>query len=141
MRQLLILPLAMSLIAVVGCRQKSTVATPPEPSLVEAVPAVPGTPVPGGGPAVLSSPAPVSAPGVDRIEDRLPSAPPGASKSNPVNLKLTEALQRYNEANGKMPPDFNALVTGKYLSQLPQPPAGKRFAVDRPFMQVVVIGP
>ena len=73
------------------------------------------------------------------MEDTLPTAPPNASKTNPVDRKLTEALQRYNEATGKMPPSFNALVAGKYLPALPTPPPGKRYALDRPNMQVVII--
>jgi hypothetical protein len=48
-------------------------------------------------------------------------------------------LQRYNEANGKMPADFSVLVTQKYLKAMPSPPAGKRFALDRPHMQVVIV--
>lgn len=38
-----------------------------------------------------------------------------------------------------MPTDFSVLVAQKYLKTLPSPPAGKRFALDRPHMQVVVI--
>ncbi len=76
---------------------------------------------------------------MDRIEDRIPTAPPNSSKTNPVDRKLTEALQRYNEATGKMPADFNVLVTTKYILALPTPPAGKRYALDRPHMQVVLL--
>lgn len=76
---------------------------------------------------------------MDRIEDRIPTAPPNSSKSNPIDRTLTEALQRYNEANGKMPADFNVLVTSKYLKALPTPPAGKYYALDRPHMQVVLL--
>lgn len=76
---------------------------------------------------------------MDRVEDRIPTAPPNSSKSNPVDLPLTEALQRYNEANGKMPDTFQVLVTDKYLRALPTPPPGKRYAIDRPHMQVVLI--
>jgi hypothetical protein len=76
---------------------------------------------------------------VDRIEDRLPTAPPNSSKTSPIDRTLTEALQRYNEANGKMPADFSVLVTSKYLKALPTPPAGKFYALDRPHMQVVLL--
>ena len=76
---------------------------------------------------------------MDVIADQIPTAPPNSSKSNPVDRALTEALQRYNEATGKMPSDFSVLVTQKYLKALPTPPPGKRFALDRPHMQVVVI--
>jgi len=73
------------------------------------------------------------------VADRIPTAPPNSSKSYPVDRALTEALQRYNEANGKMPADFSVLVTQKYLKAMPSPPAGKRFALDRPHMQVVIV--
>lgn len=76
---------------------------------------------------------------MEKIEDRLPTAPPDSSKSNPVDQKLTEALHHYLEANGKLPPDFNALVTARILKQMPTPPAGKRYAVDRRNLQVVLL--
>lgn len=76
---------------------------------------------------------------MERIVDRIPTAPPNSSKTNPVDRTLTEALQRYNEANGKMPMDFSILVTAKYLKALPIPPPGKFFALDRPHMQVVLL--
>lgn len=56
-----------------------------------------------------------------------------------MDRPLTEALQRYNEANGKMPDTFQVLVTDKYLKALPNPPPGKVYAIDRPHMQVVLI--
>ena len=130
-----ILLLAASVALVSGCRKRSQPAPPPaEAPAPEAVPAAPTV-----RPAVAAPSAPVSAPGVDKIEDRLPTAPPNSSKSNPVDLKLTEALHRYSETYGKLPPDFNTLVTSKYITAMPQPPAGKRFAVDRVHMQVVVL--
>jgi len=76
---------------------------------------------------------------MEKIEDRLPTAPPGSSKSNPVDLKLTAALHRYNESTGKMPADFNALVAGKFIDAMPKAPAGKRYAIDRVHMQVVLL--
>ncbi len=38
-----------------------------------------------------------------------------------------------------MPADFETLVKEKYLKKLPQPPSGKRFALDRNRMQVVIL--
>jgi hypothetical protein len=73
------------------------------------------------------------------VEDRIPTAPPNSSKSFPVDRALTEALQRYNEANGKMPETFQVLVAEKYLKTLPTPPPGKKYALDRPHMQVVLM--
>ena len=134
-----ILLVALSVAVVSGCRKRSQPAPPPaEPPAIEAAPAT--TPAsPNARPAAAAPAAPISAPGVDKIEDRLPTAPPNSSKSNPVDQKLTEALHRYNESTGKMPMDFNVLVAGKYIPAIPTPPAGKRYAIDRINMQVVLI--
>ena len=56
-----------------------------------------------------------------------------------MDRKLTEAIQQYYEANGKYPADWPVLVTGKYIAKIPQPPAGKRYAIDRTHMQVVLL--
>lgn len=142
MKQVLPLALLLAVSLTSACRRKPSAPPPPAPT---EQPATPATPAPARGPtapatALAPAPAqPVSAPGVDRIEDRIPTAPPNSSKSNPIDRTLTEALQRYNEANGKMPADFNVLVTSKYLKALPTPPAGKYYALDRPHMQVVLL--
>lgn len=122
-----------------GCRKRTEApakvsALPEHPEATSPAPArsTPNT-------ALAPAPVPVGAPGVDRIEDRIPTAPPNSSKNNPVDRTLTEALQRYNEANGKMPMDFSVLVTAKYLKALPTPPPGKIYALDRPHMQVVLL--
>lgn len=122
----------------VGCRKRSPSApvAAEQSSTGEAQPAAAPQstqPAPATAPAASSS-------STDKAEDRLPTAPPGSYKTNPVDMKLTEALQRHVEATGKMPADFNALVTGKYISKLPPPPPGKRFAVDRANLQVVLLG-
>ena len=120
-----------------GCRRRS------EPTPATAEPSSSsGTSVAApNAPAAHQPPTPpaASAPGGAKAEDRLPTAPSGSYKTVPVDKKLTEALQRHVEATGKMPSDFNALVTGKYLAALPTPPPGKRFAVDRANLQVVVL--
>lgn len=38
-----------------------------------------------------------------------------------------------------MPADFETLVREKYLKAMPKPPPGKRFALDRNRMQVVIM--
>lgn len=141
-RVLCLLLVAAALTQTSGCRRKraeNSVAAPaaPETAAPAVAPAAPTAPVaPPPAPMVTR---PVSAPGVDIVADRIPTAPPNSSKSYPVDRVLTEALQRYNEANGKMPADFSVLVTQKYLKAMPSPPAGKRFALDRPHMQVVIV--
>ncbi len=78
-------------------------------------------------------------PGLEKIEDLLPTAPPGSAKTNPVDRKLTEALHHYLEAKNKLPQDFGALITARILKEVPKPPPGKRFAIDRQNLQVVII--
>lgn len=141
-RLLCLLTVAAALTLTSGCRRKrpdNPVASPPEPETPApaVAPAAPTATVPP--PPTSTVTRPVSAPGVDVVADRIPTAPPNSSKSHPVDRALTEALQRYNEANGKMPADFSVLVTQKYLKAMPSPPAGKRFALDRPHMQVVIV--
>lgn len=130
-----ILLLSLSLTMFAGCRKRSQPTPPqPEPSSTEPAPAItPAAPAP----SVVPPTPPL--PGAEKIEDRLPTAPPNSSKSNPVDQKLTEALHRYNESTGKMPMDFNALVAGKYIPAIPTAPPGKRYAIDRVHMQVVLI--
>lgn len=127
-----------------GCRRRS--ATPPAPAPEAAPAGAAPTPVTAAGSVAVTpetqaakAAPPAGAIGADRIEDTLPTAPPHSSKSAPVDRKLTEALQRFNEATGKMPSSFQALVAAKYLTAMPTPPAGKRYALDRPHMQVVII--
>ena len=78
-------------------------------------------------------------PGLEKVEDLLPTAPPGSARTNPVDRKLTEALHHYLEAHSKLPQDFGALITAKILQEVPKPPRGKRFAIDRQNLQVVII--
>lgn len=77
--------------------------------------------------------------GLEKVEDLLPTAPPGSARTSPVDRKLTEALHHYLEAHSKLPQDFGALITAKILKEVPKPPPGKRFAIDRQNLQVVII--
>lgn len=142
--------LALGMLTFVSCKPRSRTAEA-APAALDTQNAVTATPTSEGaeGGAAKSpptaQPAPAGpaqsagAPGVVSVTDKIPTAPPNSSKTNPVDRRLTEALQRYNEAKGKMPDTFQVLVTEKYLKALPTPPAGKRYAIDRPHMQVVVI--
>lgn len=147
MRCVFLAALVLAVAFSAACRKRTRPSTEPVATTEQPASSPPGAP---SAPAANTTPASpsqaatapridVGAPGVDRVEDRIPSAPAHSSKSNPVDRALTEALQRYNEANGKMPNTFQVLVTDKYLKALPNPPAGKFYALDRPHMQVVLI--
>lgn len=132
------LPLALvALVSTSACRRK-TEAPPVAPS-DPSVGATTDKAAPSASVPAVQPPPPTQSPGLEKVEDRLPTAPPDSSKTNPVDQKLTEALHHYLEANGKLPPDFNALVTAKILKQMPTAPAGKRYAVDRRNLQVVLL--
>ncbi|MFA6545321.1 MAG: hypothetical protein WCS99_12965 [Limisphaerales bacterium] len=101
----------------------------------------PGTAAPArtAGTSSTANPEKAWKPIGDRLDDRMPTAPPNSSKTNPINLPMTEAMHRYMEANGKLPQDFQVLVKTRFLPKLPEPPQGKRFAVDRRHLQVVIL--
>jgi hypothetical protein len=133
------LVLFLSLVLSAGCRKRP--ATPlSTPAPVEAAaPAIEPAPA-----ASQDAPAAVAAaeaaPAGDKmIEERIPTAPPESSKTSPIHKPLTVALRNYQIDFGKLPQDFNALVANKYLQQLPQPPPGKKFALDRVHMQIVIV--
>ncbi|MBM3876918.1 MAG: hypothetical protein FJ386_09395 [Verrucomicrobia bacterium] len=73
------------------------------------------------------------------VQDRLPTAPADAALRNPVHVQLTEAVHLYLMDHRKMPADFQTLVRDKYVKEMPQAPQGKRYAIDRRRLQVVLV--
>lgn len=122
----------LALVVVQGCRRKS-VGPPVEP------PAVPSpTPATQSSPAGQAPPAtPVARP-KDAVLDRLPTAPNDSSLRLPTDQGLTGAIHLYVTDHQKLPLDFETLVKEKYLKTMPKPPPGKRFALDRNRLQVVI---
>lgn len=123
----------ITLVVVQGCRRKP--ATPQSelaaeaPKNEEAHPsATSKQPVAATSTVSPKQPAP----------DRLPTAPNDSSLRLPIHQELTGAIHLYQMDNRKMPADFDALIKAKYLKAMPQPPPGKRFALDRNRMQVVI---
>lgn len=116
-----------------GCRRKREAPAAPgsvpvasTEAAAAAQPQSPATP-----PAQRKAPAPAP--------DFLPTAPPDASLRLPVQQELTGAIHLYQMDHQKLPADFATLVREKYLPALPKPPAGKRFALDRNRLQVVIM--
>ena len=83
--------------------------------------------------------APTPSAASEALPDRLPNAPDDASLRMPIHQELTGAVHLYRTDHGKLPPDFETLVREKYIKTMPTPPPGKRFAVDRNRLQVVVM--
>ncbi len=87
-----------------------------------------------------TSSAPTASPGEQTpAKDHLPTAPTDSSLRFPIQQELTGAIHLYQTDFRKLPPDFETLVKGNYLKVMPTPPPGKRFAVDRNRLQVVVM--
>jgi len=75
----------------------------------------------------------------EKAPDRLPSAPNDSSLRLPVHQELTSAVHLFETDHRRLPPDFETLVKLKYLPAMPKPPPGKRFALDRNRLQVVIM--
>lgn len=134
MSRLTLLLLVVCLMSV-GCRRRSKASGIPEAPAQSEAPVAESTPAPR---PAANTPPPV--PGTEPITDKIPTAAPNASKTSPVDRGLTEALHRFFEANNRMPTDFSELVRAKFIPAMPNPPAGKKFAIDRANMQVVLVG-
>lgn len=64
-------------------------------------------------------------------------AAPGAGEQSKVNSPLTGAVARFHDKFGRLPRDWNELVRAGFIQSIPQPEAGKRFAID-PDTRIVV---
>jgi hypothetical protein len=74
-------------------------------------------------PACRKRPEPVSAPA--------PSIDPAAA-SQPVTVQeISQALQTYMQVSSDFPKDLKVLVDMKLLPNLPPPPPGKQYVIDR----------
>jgi len=65
----------------------------------------------------------------------LRNAPPGSM----IHMPLSGAVAQFYESNGRLPPNFEALVKPGFIKAVPQPPAGTRFYLDPTSMQVLVL--
>lgn len=64
-------------------------------------------------------------------------APPGAGEQSRINSALTGAVARFHDRFQRFPRDWDELVTSGFIQSIPQPAAGKRFAID-PVTRIVV---
>lgn len=123
------------LVALSGCRRRST--APPAASAPEE------TQPPAAHPSATSKPAAAPASPATKSEaivpDRLPTAPNDSSARFPIQQELTSAVHLYLNDYQKLPADLETLVKEKYLKTMPKPPPGKRFALDRNRLQVVIM--
>ena len=127
-----VLPILFLMVLALPACHKEPPPPPAPPVKVSAPPPKAEPPPP------VTAVAPAATP-QEPILDRLPAAPDDSSLKNPVHKELTSAVHLYNMDNRRMPQDFNTLVKEKYIKAMPQPPPGKRFALDRRRMQVVIV--
>ena len=55
----------------------------------------------------------------------------GADATGPMLKKLTQAVRRYGIEQRRVPANLDEVFAQGYLKELPQPPAGKRFFIDK----------
>ncbi|MEI7731549.1 MAG: hypothetical protein WCO56_18390 [Verrucomicrobiota bacterium] len=74
--------------------------------------------------------------------DHLPTAPVPSTGAQQyaTQMEVTVALRRFLDVNGRLPNNFEELVAKQYIKKLPLAPPGKRFAIDRVNLQVVLVG-
>ena len=65
----------------------------------------------------------------------LRNAPPGSL----IHMPLSAAVGHFYEGKGHWPTNLDELVQAGFIKAVPQPPAGKRFFLDRSSMQVLVL--
>ena len=70
--------------------------------------------------------------------------PPAESQVFVVNgqidlAALTTALRDYCKWKMRVPKDLNELVTSRYLTNLPAPPAGQKYAIDPTYLEVKLV--
>lgn len=126
------LVMVVALLSLPGCRRKP--ATPSAPVTESVAPA----PRPSAA-KPTDSPTKQPARPVEEAPDQLPTAPNDASLRYPVHKELTSAVHLFRTDYQTLPPDFETLVKLKYLKAMPTPPPGKRYALDRNRLQVVIL--
>ena len=70
--------------------------------------------------------------------------PPAKSQEFVVNGQidlpaLTVALREYCQWKMRIPKDLNELVASKYLTNLPAPPYGQKYAIDPTRIEVMLV--
>jgi hypothetical protein len=53
--------------------------------------------------------------------------------------ELTQALRKYSFEHQRVPKAIGEVVAAGYVKNMPQPPSGKKFAVDAKTVQVVLV--
>jgi hypothetical protein len=82
-------------------------------------------PTPSPGNAVAATDSAVGA------DPAAPAVTTDETRTAALLAELTQAVRKYGVEKRRVPKTLEELVAGGYLSQVPQPPPGKRFAIDK----------
>ena len=52
---------------------------------------------------------------------------------------LTQALRKYSFEHQRLPKAFSEVVAAGYVKDMPQAPAGQKFAIDAKTVQVILV--
>jgi hypothetical protein len=66
------------------------------------------------------------------------AAPPGPDMSAALS-QMSAVLRRYVFEHRRTPATFEEFASSGYIRQVPEPPPGKKFAVDAKQMQIVLV--
>ena len=53
--------------------------------------------------------------------------------------ELTQALRKYSAERQRVPYTLNEIIGANYVKRMPQPPPGKKFALDRNQVRVILV--
>ena len=128
-----------------GCKEKTESAaspnSPTKTAMKQQSVARPDTPVPG---AVDSDAARLpnvpfretAQAGVQMATDQPAMTAPGLSAAM---AELTQALRKYSADRQRVPYTLNEIIGANYVKRMPQPPPGKKFALDRNQVRVILV--
>jgi hypothetical protein len=123
-----------------GCGKRAETPAPPRADTGSAAtqPALESTPSASPDPGV-NSPAGQPPPVVAGQPPPVPVVVANNGKMDEVLANLTQALRKYSFEHRQVPKTFAEVVAAGYVNPMPQPPAGKKFEIDRKAVQVILV--
>ena len=112
-----------------GCGRQSANTSAGSPQPGDAPPAAPAAnEAAAPAPPAETAPAPVNARPVTAVRPIVVDAGGDAAAAC---AQLTQALRKFALQQRRLPASFEELVASGYVAGVPQPPPGKRYAIDR----------
>lgn len=132
-----ILCLSLTGILLTACKKKPDAAPQTGGGEVSGVPGSPGA----AGQAKMAFVPPVAGPADSPAAVAQSELDKKLASGNPqIQLQvLDDLLQAWNMSQSSPPKDLEDFVKAKMLVRLPQPPPGKRFAIDQKLGRVVLV--